>query len=50
MALEIRGAHFLIRSAQLVQGTRLDALGPWQTVYSPWWCLGQLSLPSLRGQ
>jgi len=29
MPLEIRGAHFLIRSAQLVRGTRLEyALGP----------------------
>ena len=28
MLLEVRGAHFLIRSAQLVQGTRLEwALG-----------------------
>jgi len=24
MPLEIRGAHFLIRSAQLVRGTRLE--------------------------
>ena len=24
MPVEIRGAHFLIRSAQLVRGTRLD--------------------------
>jgi len=24
MQLEIRGAHFLIRSAQLVRGTRLE--------------------------
>jgi len=28
MPLEIRGAHFLIRSAQLVRGTRLE--------YRPW--------------
>ena len=25
MPLEIRGAHFLIRSAQLVRGTRLES-------------------------
>jgi len=33
MPLEIRGAHFLIRSAQLVRGTRLE----WHWFFSvPW--------------
>jgi len=33
MPLEIRGAHFLIRSAQLVRGTRLE----WALVMCKHW-------------
>ena len=63
MPLEIRGAHFLIRNAQLMRGTRLESApsGPVSTrmgdrlrtgipsryVTSQ---LGQLSLTSLRGR